>query len=388
MAINNNILYPREIDLSQVISSVFLLGPRMTGKTKLLEGLRVDRYFDLLDPELELKLNASPKLFWEEISILPSGSKIVVDEIQRVPILLDYIQMGIEKLKHQFFLSGSSARKLKRGSANLLGGRALEFHLHPLTVFELGKEFNIKYALKFGTLPKVTSFLKENREQEVRQILKSYYTIYLKEEIQVEALVRHLDTFQRFFEVAAQSNGQVIEYANISRECGVAQSTVKEYYQILEDTLIGRFLWPFNASERKKARPKFYFFDCGVVQAIQNRLGGEPSPVDLGVLFETWFVNELLRIKDYTHKEHKISLWREGSWEVDLLIEGGRGPLLAFECKSGKQIRNEPSLKAFRARFKHVPLYIVSLQDEHPRKLEGDIILLPWKEAIELYRNL
>ncbi|HLD73375.1 MAG TPA: AAA family ATPase [Bdellovibrionota bacterium] len=388
MAINNTILYTREVNLSRVISSIFLFGPRMTGKTKLLEGLNAHRYFDLLDPEIELKFNVSPKLFWEEISALPQGSKIVVDEIQRVPVLLDYIQMGIEKLNHQFFLSGSSARKLKRGGANLLGGRALEFHLHPLTVFELGKEFNINQALRFGTLPKVASFLKEKREQEVIQILRSYYTIYLKEEIQAEALVRHLDTFQRFFEVAAQANGQVIEYANISRECAVAQSTVKEYYQILEDTLIGRFLWPFNASERKKARPKFYFFDCGVVHAIQNRLTSEPSPRDKGILFETWFMNELLRIRDYTQKEHKISLWREDSWEIDFLIEGGQGPLVAFECKSGKQIKNEHSLRAFHSRFKHVPLYIVSLQDEHPRKLEEGITLLPWYNAIELYRKL
>src|SRR3989338_114505 len=386
MVLNNNMIYDRELDLSQVLSSIFLFGPRMTGKTKLLEKIPSNRYFDLLDPDLELRFRSNPKLFLEEVSVLQPKSKIVVDEIQRLPVLLDYIQMGIEKYEHQFFLSGSSARKLKRGSANLLGGRALEFHLHPLTVFELGKEFYLHNALRFGTLPRISLFLKEKREEAVH-LLKSYYTIYLKEEIQAEALVRQLDTFQRFFEVAAQANGQMIEYANISRECSVAPSTVKEYYQILEDTLVGRFVWPFNRSERKKARPKFYFFDCGVVRAIQGRLTSDPSPEETGILFETWFMNELFRIKDYLNKEHKISLWREERWEVDVLIEGSKGPLLAFEIKSGKQIKNETSLKAFRARFKEVPLYIVSLQDEHSRNLGHDMTLLPWKKALDLYRN-
>lgn len=388
MRTNNTILYDRELDLKRFSGSLFLFGPRMTGKTVLLTQLKVARYIDLLNPDIELKYRGMPRIFWEEISLLAPGSQIIIDEIQKVPVLLDYVQLGIEKLKHSFILSGSSARKLKRGGANLLGGRASELHLHSLTANELGKDFSINYALAYGTLPKVSSLLNGNNILDAQRLLRSYYSIYLKEEIQAEAIVRNLDAFQRFLTIAAQSNGQMIEFANISRECSVSQSTVKKYYQVLEDTLVGRFIWPYDRSERKKARPKFYFFDCGVVRSLQNRVTSEPSPEELGTLFETWFVNELIKIRDYQEKEHQISLWREGRREVDVVIEGGRGPLIAFECKSGKQLKDKSSLRAFKNKFTKTPLYVVSFQDEYERRLEDGIIIVPWKKALALYREV
>ena len=388
MRINNTILYKRELDLAQFKGSLFLFGPRMTGKTALLTQIKGTKYIDLLDPEIELKYRGTPKLLWEEISALTPGSLVILDEIQKVPLLLDYVQLGIEKLKLSFILSGSSARKLRRGGANLLGGRALETHLHSLTAKELDKDFSIKNALTYGTLPKVSSLLSSGNEVDAQRLLRSYYTIYLKEEIQAEAIVRNLDAFQRFLAIAAQSNGQIIEFANISRESSVSQSTVKDYYQILEDTLIGRFVWPWDKSERKKARPKFYFFDCGVVRALQNRVTFEPTPEELGILFETWFINELIKIKDYQEKEHQLSLWRDGRREVDVLIEDGRGPLIAFECKAGKQLKDKTSLRAFKNKFTKTPLYVVSLKDDHERLLEDDIMIIPWKKALELYRGL
>ena len=219
------------------------------------------------------------------------------------------------------------------------------------------------------------------------QHLKSYITTYIKEEIQAEALVRKLDSFQRFLDIAAQCNGQMIEFSNISRESSVHKNTVKEHYSILEDTLIGHFIWPHNRSERKKARPKFYFFDCGVVRALQSRLSEKPSPQERGVLFETWVANELIRIRDYLGYDHRISLWRQGKWEIDFLIESGRGPLLAIECKSGRQVENTHSLKAFRKSFPKVPIVICSLDDKNSRTLGEHIRVEPFMKVIQSYRE-
>jgi predicted AAA+ superfamily ATPase len=278
-------LFERSIKLENSETSVFLFGPRMTGKTTILKKLPAEAFFDLLDPVLELEYKANPGIFWEQITALPENSTIIVDEIQKVPILLNYIQMGIDRHRHIFIISGSSARKLKRGGANLLGGRALDLKLHPLTFDELGDYFSIDMTLEFGTIPKIYDLIIGKKFDLVKSHLKSYFTTYIKEEIQAEALTRNIGAFQRFINIAAQSNGQVMEFANISRECSVPASTVKEYYQILEDTLLGFFLWPYDKSERKKARPRFYFFDPGVVRAIQNRLNDPPLPMELGFLF-------------------------------------------------------------------------------------------------------
>ena len=388
MRISNNILYKREIRLKTVNSSCFLMGPRMTGKTYLLNQLKVDAYFDLLDPQMEISFRTRPQEFWEEISLLKSNSRVIVDEIQKIPALLDYIQMGIDRKQIQFFLSGSSARKLKRGGANLLGGRAIYLQLHPLTARELGKDFNIDTILRFGSLPLISSLCAQNRKEEAIQHLKSYITTYIKEEIKMESLVRKLDSFHRFLNAAAQCNGQMIEFSNVSRECSVHVNTVKEHYSILEDTLLGRFIWPFNRSERKKARPKFYFFDCGVIRALQNRLSDTLTPEEKGILFETWMANELTRIRDYSKYEHRISLWRKGRWEIDFIIESGRKPLMAIECKTGRQIKNIHSLKAFRKDFPEIPLVICSLSDKRTRKLDENIWIESYEKTIKRYRDM
>ena len=381
-------VYKRELQLNQKDASCFLFGPRMTGKTLLLKQIKKAVYYDLLDPKLEREFLTQPEMFWQEISSLKPGSKVIIDEIQKVPQLLDYIQMGIDRKKMQFFLSGSSARKLKRGKANLLGGRAWDLHLHPLTLKELGKNFNIYNVLNFGSLPLISALMACGKKKTAVQQLKSYVSTYLKEEIQAESLVRQLSSFYRFLDVSAQCNGQMIEFANIARECAVHQSTVKEHYSILEDTLIGRFIWPFNRSERKKARPKFYFFDCGVVKSLQNRLTSRPVPEEQGILFETWIAGELIRIRDYKQYEHRICLWRKEKWEIDFLICSGKKPLLAIECKTGKQIKNTHSIKAFQKDFPKTPVIICSLQDSRTRKIGGNVWLEPYKKTMERYRNL
>jgi predicted AAA+ superfamily ATPase len=380
--------FERILDLEGLKSSAFVFGPRMTGKTTLLNALPGRTLFDLLDPEIELEYRARPGLFWEKISALPAGSRIMIDEIQKVPSLLNYVQMGIDRLDHQFILSGSSARKLNRGRANLLGGRSLDLKLHPLTHDELLDHFSIDMAISYGTLPKICCLLLEDDEELARSHLKSYVTTYIKEEIQAEALTRNLGAFQRFLSVAAQSNAQVIEFANISRECSVPASTVKEYYQILEDTLIGFFLWPFDRNERKKARPKFYFFDCGVARALQNRLNDPPTQGEKGFLFETWMINELRRIRDYYGKEHQFSFWRKRNQEIDILISGGYGPLMAIECKSGRTDLSSATANAVAAAFPETPLIVASLNDKHPRRTAKGIDVLPWESVLARYREL
>lgn len=380
-------LFERVIKLDNIETSVFLFGPRMTGKTTILRKLRAEAFFDLLDPELELEYKANPGIFWEQINALPENSTIIIDEIQKVPILLNYIQMGIDRHRHIFIISGSSARKLKRGGANLLGGRALDLKLHPLTYDELKDHFSIDMALEFGTIPKIYDLIIEKKFDLVKSHLKSYFTTYIKEEVQAEALTRNIGAFQRFINIAAQSNGQVIEFANISRECSVPASTVKEYYQILEDTLLGFFLWPYDKNERKKARPRFYFFDPGVVRAIQNRLNDPPLPMERGFLFENWFIAELIRLRDYYKKEHQFSFWRYRNNEVDVIISDWKGPILSIECKAGKTNIKSSTLKAYKDRFPGVPLIIASLRDKMARRV-GEIEILPWKQAVEIYKKL
>ena len=392
-SVNNNYLFRRDmyfkrkLRLNEIKSSAFLFGPRLTGKTTLLSEVECDAFFNLLDPELELEYKAHPRLFWEQIKALAPKSLIFIDEIQKIPSLLNYVQMGMEQLKHRFILSGSSARKLKRGGANLLGGRSLSLKLHPLTFEEIRKDFSIELVLRFGTIPKIYSLVLEKQTSLAKEHLKSYVTTYIKEEIQAEALTRNIGAFQRFLSIAAQSNAQIIEFSNISRDCSVAASTVKEYFQILEDTLIGFFLWPYHRNERKKARAKFYFFDTGVVRAIQNRIQDPPTLFERGFLFESWFIAELMRIRDYYGKEHQFSFWRKRDHEIDIIISNSRRIVLAIECKSGKNFTSKASIKAFQSEFPKVPLMIASLVDVRPRKID-QLEILPFQTVIKKYLEL
>jgi predicted AAA+ superfamily ATPase len=379
--------FQRILDPSGPETSVFIFGPRMTGKTTLLRKLDAGQYFDLLDPESELQYRSRPGLFWEQVRALPAGTLIIIDEIQRVPELLNYVQMGIDRLKHVYILSGSSARKLKRGGANLLGGRALDLKLHPLTYKEIKDDFDIEHAIQYGTLPKIYDLLAGNKVRLAVRHLRSYVTTYIKEEIQAEALTRNIGSFQRFLAIAAQSNGQVIEFSNISRESSVPASTVKEYYQILEDTMIGFMLWPFDHKERRKARPKSYFFDPGVVRAIQNRLQDPPTPQERGFLYETWLTGELIRLRDYMEKPHEFSFWRERDHEIDIIISGSRGPILAVECKSGKSGIRTATIQAFKKRFPGLRLIAAAMDEDRVRR-SGGVEIMPWKKLLQIYQKL
>jgi predicted AAA+ superfamily ATPase len=379
--------FQRELDLDKFSDSLFLFGPRMTGKTFLLRRLRAAIFIDLLDPEIELALSRSPGMFWEQLQALKENSLVIIDEVQKIPALLNYVQKGIEEKKLRFVLSGSSARKLRRGSANLLGGRALDLRLYPLTCQEIGSGFDLNGILSYGALPRIVTTFLEGKEEDVRRQLKAYATVYVKEEVQAEALTRNLSAFQRFLGVAAQMNGEIVEFSSVARDSSVPMSTVKEYFSILEDTLLGDFLWPWDRSERKKARPKFYFFDCGVLRSLQNRLVDPPTPQERGFLFETFFYNELKRARDYSEKPYIFSFWREGKHEIDILVTGPRGPVMAFECKTSSETVSEAARVLFQKRFPGVPLFIVSLKDEHPRKLDNGVTVLPWRYALDMFRS-
>lgn len=380
--------FQRQLKLEGLRLSAFVFGPRMTGKTFLLRRLDCALFVDLLDPEIELDFHRSPRHFWERISALPKESLVIVDEVQKIPLLLDYVQKGIEEKGLRFILSGSSARKLKRGGANLLGGRALDLHLHPLTAAEIGRDFHLETILNFGSLPKVVQLILGRQLEDAKGVLRAYNTTYIKEEIQAEALMRNVGAFQRFLSVAAQSNGSVIEFANISRECSVPMSTVKEYYSILEDTLLGFFLWPWDRSERKKARPKFYFFDTGVVRAIQDRLNDAATPLEKGALFEQWFINELRRWRDYHRQDCDFAFWRHGRNEVDVLVMRGGKPVIAFECKTGQESLSSDTLNDFRKHFPGVTLFVVSAKQDDHRRLDNGLEILPFPQAIDQFLSV
>lgn len=378
----------RLISLNTFKSSAFLLGPRMTGKTSVIEKSDIDIRYDFLNPNVELKYRGDIRLFGEEINKLPRESKIAVDEVQKIPELLNFVQYGIEKYGHRFILSGSSARKLKRKGVNLLGGRALDLKLHPLCYLELEQSFKPALVMQYGTLPKIYLLANEGEIEEARILLRSYYTTYIKEEIQAEAITRNVGAFQRFLNIAAQFNGNIIEYSNISSASSVSASTVKEYFSILEDTLLGRFLWPFAHSERKKKRAKFYFFDCGVINAIQNRLVDPLTPQETGFMFETLMHNQLIAIRDYFFKEHEFSFWQKGDCEVDFIVEKHGKPIMAIECKSGLGNFNYSSIRQFKKTFPKVPIVIASLHDEIARKTADEIEILPWKTVLDIYKDL
>ncbi|MCL5260521.1 MAG: AAA family ATPase, partial [Gammaproteobacteria bacterium] len=267
-------MFTRIQTLSQK-QNLFVFGPRGVGKSTLLRTLFLTNsclYLDLLNPEIEDRLIKNPSDLISMVKALPNETThIVIDEIQKVPKLLDVVHLLIEQKQKLFVMSGSSARKLKGGAANLLAGRAIVYNLYPLSVFELEGKFCISQALRFGTLPKLYEL---DDEKEKQQYLMSYTHTYLKEEIKGEQLVRNLEPFRRFLEVAAQCNGKIINFANIARDVGTSENNVKEYFSILEDTLLGFFLEPFIHSFRKRLshKPKFYLFDTGIVRSLTNML--------------------------------------------------------------------------------------------------------------------
>ena len=371
-------------------NSFFLFGPRQTGKSTLLKSLfprDTTLYYDLLLSEEYRRLLARPALFREEVLSRDRRiTHVVVDEVQRVPELLNEIHSLMESPGSSVFcLSGSSARKLKRCHANMLAGRAWTYRLHPFTHAELGGRFSLQKALAYGTLPPV--YFEEDREAAVRT-LKSYAETYLKEEIEAESLLRNVSAFYRFLPLASGENGNIINFSALSRETGTSYKTVQEYFKILEDTLVGFLLYPHCGSERKRLvkHPKFYFFDTGVARALAGNLSSpaDPGTPEYGRLFEHFIGLELLRFKDYLEKDFKLSFFRTDSGaEVDFIIERPDGKTFAIEVKSSTD-PGPGSLRGLRSFAETKPDAVLYCACTAPRARSiGAIRLLPWQDLFE-----
>ncbi|MEI6242623.1 MAG: AAA family ATPase [Chlamydiota bacterium] len=381
-------MFPRLQQFSQK-HSFFLFGPRGTGKSTLLKQ-RFDPnqslWLDLLDSQVEDSLTRNPENLYAMVKALPNEiGYIIIDEIQKIPKLLDEVHRLIEETDKSFILTGSSARKLKRGGANLLAGRAFVYHLHPLSCFELKSQFDLEKALHWGTLPKIFNLPEESEKGE---FLRSYADTYLKEEIWNEQVIRKLSPFRRFLEVAAQCNGKIINFTNIAADVGVDDKTIKEYFFILEDTMIGFFLEPFHNSFRKRliGKPKFYFFDPGVVRSLSRRLSVPliPKTAAYGEAFEHFILLEIMRLGSYFQPDYRFSFIRTSSdVEIDLVVERPGKPLLCIEIKSSDSI-TERDIAPFIKITKDIPHSeaIVLSQDRFMKKFDH-ITCYPWKLGIE-----
>ncbi len=319
--------------------SFFLFGPRATGKSTWLKIFLPDALrIDLLHSEMYFRLTAAPQ---ELRSIVEAQSRtrwIVIDEVQRVPALLDEVHSLIEDRGHRFALTGSSARKLKRGQANLLAGRAAVRQMFPLVHAEIGDEFSLDDVLRYGCLPGVLADSVSRVD-----VLEAYAGTYLREEITAEAVTRNVQAYSRFLQIAALANAQVTNLSGIARDAGVPRATVSTYFEILTDTLLGRFLpaWTARARIKEVAHPKFYFFDTGVLRAIQGRLRDRPTSDERGHLFETYMLHELLAHREYSGCGGEWFYWRTvGGVEVDFVWRRSR-ETVAIECKSSDRWRNE-----------------------------------------------
>lgn len=384
-------MYPRELSLPLGEQSCFLFGPRQTGKTTLLSAISAHRpRFDvtLLDTETLLAYGREPGRFRREVEHWVKrhpGGIVVVDEIQKLPPLLDEIQFLLDSLRGQvtFVMTGSSARKLRRTSANLLGGRAWPYTLFPLTIRELGRDFDLGSVLRFGSLPPVIG----RPEGFCRRFLKAYAQTYLKEEILQEALVRNVPAFSRFLELAADQSGGLVNYSTFAAETGVASKTIREYYQVLEDTLVAFAVPPYTRSARKRLtrHPIYHLFDLGVCNALAGRLAAQPTrgTSAYGRLFEQFIVLELKRLLTYRELDWPMYYWRTAHGaEVDVVLEKDGG-VWAIEIKSGATIRPTElsGLRSFRE--DHPDARLVCVADIDRPFNVGDIECLPWRSFFD-----
>lgn len=344
--------------------SCLLLGPRQTGKSTLVRAALPTGALsiDLLHHDSFLRYAREPALLRREALAYgrSGGRTIFIDEVQKVPELLDEVHGLIEDHGLRFVLTGSSARKLRRRGTNLLAGRASVRHLHPLTTDELGDAFELDRVLRLGSLPAVASAT----EEDARELLRSYAETYLQEEIRAEALVRNVGGFARFLDVAAADSGGLVNFTSIARDVAIAARSVQEYYRILEDTLLGFRLEPWARSPRARmvAHPKFYLFDTGVTNALLRRLTAPPDPAQCGRLFEQLVVLECRRRMDYAQSEAKLWFWRTHTGaEVDLLIEKHGRLRVAIEIKSGRVSGADlAGLRSFAQAHPKVPRVVVS----------------------------
>jgi len=361
--------------------SAFLWGPRKTGKsTFLMENFPKSIVYDFLQTDLFLEFSKKPSLLRERLLAKESQilkHPVILDEVQKIPQILDEVHWLIENKGIRFILCGSSARKLKRGKANLLGGRAWRYEMFPLVSAELGN-LDLLKVLNRGLIP--VHYFDDTFEKS----LKAYTQDYLKEEILAEGLTRNIPAFSRFFDAMAYSHGELTNYSNIARDCGVDSKTVREYYQILVDTLMGRFVEPFQRRQDRQIiskAPKFYLFDVGVAGIITKRKILEERGESFGKAFEHFIFMELVAYSSYKDLDFEVNFWRTKSGlEVDFVL--GRGEV-ALEIKGTSRVdqRDLRSLMAFAKEYSPQKALVVC--NEREERLQGKIRILPWRHFME-----
>lgn len=372
--------FQRSLDLPALLErkSIFLFGPRATGKSFLVRTQLGSRalVLDLLRSDLFLRLSAQPSLLEALIGDRQGPDDwVVIDEVQKLPILLDEVHRLIETRRLRFLLTGSSARKLKRGQANLLAGRAWTARLHPLTYPEIPR-FDLARMLRFGGLPPVA------QSEDPAEDLGAYVGTYLQEEIQAEGLVRRLPQFARFLTTAALTSGRMLNFTEIASDAGMSPSTVREHFFLLEDTLVGVLLPAWTKSKRRKAisTAKFYFFDTGVTHALSGTKSLDRNSDLYGQSFEQWIGMELRAYLDYRRRDDPLAYWRSvHQHEVDFLI----GDHTAVEVKATRKVvpRDLRGLTALAEERRFSTLLLVSEDSVETR--QGAIRCLPWRTFVE-----
>lgn len=376
-------MFPRSLTYPAE-KSFFLFGPRGVGKTAWLRRtFPTDLYFDLLDARTYSLLLADPSRLGERI---PAGytSWVVLDEVQRVPELLNEVHRLIESRNLRFIMTGSSTRALRRKGVNLLAGRALTKFMHPLTIEELGDRFSLQHALRFGSLPSVY------QESDPAAYLASYVATYLREEVQQEGLTRNLSAFSRFLEVASFSQAEVLTMAQIARESSISSKVVQDYFSILEDLLLAVRLPVFTkrAKRRMIAHPKFMFFDSGVFNAIRPKGPLDHPELAPGASVETFFYQQVRALNEYHNLEYGIFYWRtQAQDEVDFVLYGPRG-IHAFELKHTGRVRGEDTagLRAFLQDYPTARCYLLHLGTE--TYTEDGVAVLPLMNALAQFTAL
>ena len=359
--------------------SMFLFGPRQTGKTAMIDNQLDDDVrlvWSLLNANIRRRCQSDPSVLRDELAT--RGIKdglVVIDEIQKVPDLLDEVHLMIEETDIRFLMTGSSARRLRETGVNLLGGRAGKMNLHPFVWPEI-RQFKptLDRILTYGMLPSV--FLSEEPDE----VLDDYINVYLQEEIAGEGLVRQLPKFERFLEAAALTNSQEINYSNIASDVMMSRDSIREWYGILYDTMIGFAIPPYTRTKKRKAveTERFYYFDVGLVRFLLNLTEVSDTHSEYGKLFESYIAQELSAYLDYGRKRERLSYWRtrQSSFEVDFTI----GDQVAVETKTTKLVNEKKDLRGLRALKEEgiFKKYIVVSRDEISRTTDDGILMLPW----------
>jgi len=376
----------KQLFLGSEQESIFFWGARQTGKSTLLKTLFPNALcFDLLISSEYKRLMEKPDILRETVLanlmvetrlIASQQQPVIIDEIQRIPTLLNEVHWLISNHGVRFILSGSSPRKILRSEANLLGGRALRYELYPLISTEI-PDFDLLRALNHGLLPRHYDAANPNK------LISAYIGSYLRDEIAAEARIRNIGTFARFLEMAALTNGEMVNYTNIASDCGVSAITVKEYFQILEDTLIGRYLPSFQKRPKRRVitAPKFYLFDVGITNHLLRRSKIEPNSELFGKAFEHFIYQEIYAHSRYSGKEYPVCYWRTASQlEIDFVLGDHE---VAIEVRATEQAnhRHLKGLKAFAEEYETKKLILIS-NDPMPRKIDN-ILILPWKIFLE-----